>query len=80
MISGQLILDGIQWRIVEGRIPKAGPDGVPNGETVPVKSLLVKDGHSGLVVELRMTPEAFDEFAAAVSGRKVIVPGNGIHL
>lgn len=77
MINGQLVLDGIQWRVVEAVIPKAGRNGQPTGETVAVKSLLVKDAHSGLVVELRMTPEAFDEFAASVAGRKVIVPGNG---
>lgn len=80
MIAGQIVLDGIEYQVAEGTVPVPGPDGRPNGETVPVKSLLVKDAHSGLVVEIRMTPEAFADFAAAVSGRKVIVPGQGLKL
>lgn len=80
MIVGQLILEGFQYQVVEATLPTVGPDGQPTGETVAIKALLVKDAHSGVVVELRMKPEEFDAFVASLSGRKIVVPGNGLKL
>ncbi len=78
MIAGQIVLEGFHFQVVEGNLPKVNPDGTPTGETTAVKSLLVKDAHSMVTVELRMTPDGFDEFYAALAGRKVIVPTQGL--
>lgn len=80
MIGGQLVLDGINYQIVEGEIPELNQDGTPTGKTRAIKSLLIKDAHSSLVVEVRMLPDQFDVFAAHMQGRKTIIPNGPVRL
>lgn len=66
----QVVLDGFQYAVVDVELPAADPTGVPTGEMVAVRQLVIKDGDLDVTIQLPLA--TMKELGQALSGSKII--------
>jgi hypothetical protein len=72
MINGRISVQGANYQLLDGEGRK------PDGDTIRLKILQVRDNDSGLEICLPFSVEEFEQFVAAMqSGISKIIPAGG---